>query len=200
MFINVPNKIYRNDIKYMGKLQKDSGLTYILTDLKGNDLELKSTGYFSYIYNVCNTYLFVIGNCKNKIDIDIKDINFISKILEFEYFRNCKPSKFINLNIKNSMFSILSKNVYQTFNERCFTDDLRHLNYEVIQNIIDNTKIHLQGCKPLEKYCYYLQDNNNGYGLSDNAVSINTLNDNNLCIYKDTSINGFIIKYNNDLF
>lgn len=197
MFINVPNKTYKTDIKYLGKLYKDSGHSYILTDFN-NSLELKSEGFYSYIYIIHNTYLFIVGNSKNRYDIEPNKINFMNKILEFEFLKNT-TRKVKSFKVCNN-FSVISKEVYQTFNERCFTDDFRHLNYEVVSNIVNKTKTHLQACKPLEKYCYYLQDNSNGYGLSENILSINTLYDKNLYVYKDTDITGYIVKYNNDLF
>lgn len=202
MFINVPKNFSKKDIKYHGIIEKDSGYTYILSDIipHGDTIELKSEGFYSHVYTVSNSYLFIIGNQKGVQDIKPNKINFLNKILEFEYLLQDKPKKFIDFNIPNNIFTLVSKNLYQTFNERCLGNDLSHLNYKDIEFISDNIKIHLKGCEPLEKYFRYLCDNESGVGLCENGLSLNMLCDTRLKILKDTEISGYIIKYNHDMF
>ena len=86
MFINLPSRFSKKDIKYHGILEKDEGYTYVLSDISNKDkiIELKSDGFYSYVYTLCNTYLFIIGNCKGLEDINPNKINFLNKIMEYD--------------------------------------------------------------------------------------------------------------------
>lgn len=196
MFINLPSRFSKKDIKYHGILEKDEGYTYVLSDISNRDriIELKSDGFYSYIYTLCNTYLFIIGNCKRLEDINPNKINFLNKIMEFEYKLQNNPKKFKDFDIPNNILTITSK-------QRWLESDLSDLNSKEVYFIINNVKTHLNAYQtPLEKQLRYLCDNETGIGLCKNAFSLNMLCDTKLKIYKDTSISGYIIKYNHDLF
>lgn len=196
MFINLPSQFSKKDIKYHGIIQKDEGYTYVLSDVRdtNNIIELKSDGFYSYIYTLCDTYLFLIGNCKRLEDINPNKINFLNKIMEFEYKLQNKPKSFKDFNIPNNILTITSK-------QRWLESDLSDLNSKEVYFIINNIKTHLNAYQtPLEKQLRYLCDNETGIGLCKNAFSLNMLCDTKLKIYKDTSISGYIIKYNHDYF
>ena len=114
--------------------------------------------------------------------------------MEFEYKLQNNPKKFKDFDIPNNILTITSK-------QRWLESDLSDLNSKEVHFIINNIKTHLNACQTsLEKQLRYLCDNETGIGLCKNAFSLNMLCDTKLKIYKDTSINGYIIKYNHDLF
>ena len=196
VLINLPSKFSKKDIKYHGIIQKDEGYTYVLSDVRdtNNIIELKSDGFYSYVYTLCDTYLFIIGNCKRLEDINPNKINFLNKIMEFEYKLQNNPKKFKYFDIPNNILTITSK-------QRWLEGHLSDLNSKEVYFIINNIKTHLNACQtPLEKQLRYLCDNETGMGLCKNAFSLNMLCDTKLKIYKDTEISGYIIKYNHDLF
>lgn len=192
MFINLPNKITKKDIKYIGTLNKGKGYSHILTDIMNTNnrklVKLNGYGWFSWVYIVCNTYMFVIGNQIKSKDVNPNKINFLQKIMEFEYTLQAYPNKIKSVNIPSSFLAITS-------NESVLEDDLRCVNEDLIQFIINNKKIHLQGYKsPLVKKLMYLCDNESCYGISEYGLSVNLLWSKKIQILKDTSFDGYIIK------
>ena len=193
MLINVPQKFSKNDIKYYGKIYKSGGFSFILSDIENKDikntLELKGHGYFNYVYTLYDTYLLLIGNQKYSTDIDPNKVDFLSKILSFEYFRNSKDKKIKPFNIPSGALTIISK-------ERWLDDRLDVVNYKTIDNIINNTNSYLNAYQtPYERYLRYLCNNpETGIGLFKHGLSMNLLCNNKILVYKDTSIDGYIIK------
>ena len=78
----------------MGKIYKDEGYSYILSDVENknidNTLILNGYGFYNYIYEIYNTYLFLIGNQIKKRIINPNKVDFLSKIMKFEYLLNNK--------------------------------------------------------------------------------------------------------------
>lgn len=195
MFLNIP-EIKKKDIKYCGIIFKDNNYFYILSDLKNrslkNTLKLNGYGFYSYVYDVFNTYLFIIGNqIKNK-DVNPKNIDFVSKVLKFEYMLSI--NKVQGFDIPSQVFTITSK-------EKWLQDDFIGDNKKMIDNIIKHKKVHLQAYKqPYERYMRYLCDNPSGLGIFKNSLCKDTLITNKIYLLKDTSFDGYIIKYDNRKF
>lgn len=192
MFINLPNKVTKKDIKYIGTLNKGQGYSHILCDTLNINprqvVKLNGYGWFSWVYIVCNTYMFIVGNCIKSKDVNPNKINFLQKIMDFEYTLQAYPKKVKSVNVPSSYLSLIS-------NLSVLEDDLRGVNSKLIQTIIDNKKIHLQGYKsPLVKKLMYLCDNESCYGISEYGLSINLLWSKKVQILKDTSFDGYIIK------
>lgn len=199
MYINVPQNFSRKDIKRYGTIFKDKHYYYILSDIKNRDksntIKLNSLGYFSYIYNVCNSYLFIIGNqIKNK-DINPNRVDFLSKILKFEYLQRNKNKKIQRIEIPSKIFTITTK-------ERWLQDDILKENKKEIDYIIKHKKVHLQSHKsPYERYMMYLCDNSlEGLGVFEHGLCKDLMTQNFIHIMKDTSIDGYIIKTDNTEF
>lgn len=195
---NLPTQITKKDIKYLGDIMKDESYSYILSDISNDNInntyKLNSEGFYSYIYNICNTYLFLIGNSKGLKDINPNKIDFISKILKFEYLLQNNSKQIKELKTQNNMFTIMSK-------ESFIEGNLKGLDIKMIDCITDKIKIHLRAFeRPLERYLRYLCDNEEGIGTCENACVVNTLIDNKLYIQKDTSMSGYIIKYRHDKY
>lgn len=193
MFINVPNELTKKDIKYIGDIFKDSQHKYILSDVLNKDfIELNSEGFFSYVYNICDKYLFIIGNQKGIKDIKPRKIDFINKILLFEYIKQSKPKKIQKVNIPSHILTITSKDNY-------LKQNLDGVNLELIKHFANTSKKHLLESKnDLEMFYRYLCDNEEGFGIWEHGLSVNTLIDSYVEILKDTDISGYIIKYNHD--
>lgn len=199
MYINVPQNFSRKDIKRYGTIFKDKHYYYILSDIKNrnksNTIKLNSLGYFSYIYNVCNSYLFIIGNqIKNK-DINPNRVDFLSKILKFEYLQRNKNKKIQRIEIPSKIFTITTK-------EGWLQDDILKENKKEIDYIIKHKKVHLQSYKsPYERYMMYLCDNSlEGLGVFEHGLCKDLMMQNFIHIMKDTSIDGYIIKTDNTEF
>lgn len=197
MFINAPKQFTRKDIKNCGVIYKDYGYRYLLSDIKNKDLnntfELVTEGFYSYVYNICETYLFIIGNQKGTKDIKPNKIDFLSKILDFEYKIANKNKKIKTLSIPNSILTLITK-------EKWLQDDFLNEKGVLIDNIINNKKIHLQAFKrPYERYLRYLVEIGK-IGTFKNGVVVDMLTEKEIKILKDTSISGYIIKYDNKLF
>lgn len=195
MFINVPSELTKRDIKYIGNIFKDSQHKYILSDVLNQEyIELNSEGFYSYIYNIGNKYLFIIGNQKGIKDINPKKIDFINKILFFEYIKNSKPKKIQKFNIPSHILTITSKDNY-------LKQNLDNVNLELIKHFSNTSKKYLLQCNSdMEMFYRYLCDNEEGYGIWEHGLSVNILIDNYIEILKDTSISGYIIKYNHDFW
>lgn len=199
MFLtNLPTQITKKDIQYIGDIMKDESYSYVLSDISNDNIsntyKLNSEGFYSYIYNICNTYLFTIGNSKGLTDIKPNKIDFIGKILKFEYLLQNNSKQIKEFKTQNNMFTLISK-------ESFIEGHLRGVDTNMIDFIISNTKIHLRAFeRPLERYLRYLCDNEEGLGVCNNACVVNTLINNKLYIQKDTSMSGYIIKYRHDKY
>ena len=193
MFINVPKGFKSSDIKKCGIIYKTQSYSYILSDIanrnKKNTLLLNGCGFYNYIYDICNTYLFIIGNQKGNKDINPNKIDFLAKILKFEYLLNNQNRKIQKFDVPSGMFTIVSK-------ERWLQDDLMGVNSILIDNIIKNKKVHLQAYeRPYERYMRYLCDNpETNVGTFKNGLCKDLLTQNYIHIMKDTNIDGYIIK------
>lgn len=193
-FINIPNKITRKDIKYCGNIYKDNSFSYILSDLDNTDAEntikLNGYGWYNYIYKVYDTYLFIIGNQIRNKDVNIKNIDFISKVLKFEYYLHNNDKKIIDFDIPSNILTIIS-------NERWLDGSFLNDYTKRVDYIINKNKPSLRGIqRPYERYMRFLCDNPyTNMGLFKNGLSMNLLTGNKIKIVKDTSIDGYIIKY-----
>lgn len=193
MFINVPKGFKPSDIKRCGIIYKTQSYSYILSDIenrnKKNTLLLNGCGFYNYIYDICNTYLFIIGNQKGNKDINPNKIDFLAKILKFEYLLNNKNRKIQKFDVPSGIFTITSK-------ERWLQDDLMGDSSILIDNIIKHKKIHLQAYeRPYERYMRYLCDNpETNIGTFKNGLCKDLLTQNYIQLMKDTSIDGYIIK------
>lgn len=193
-FINAPTKFTKDDIKNCGIIYKDERYSYVLTDLYNtnlkNTLKLNGYGFYNYVYDICNTYLFIIGNqIKNK-SVNPNKIDFLEKLLKFEYFLQ-KNDK----NVKS--FDIPSNRLVIITHEKWLNDNLTEHRTKDIENIIINKKTHLQTTeRPYIKHLKYLCDNENNIGLFKHGLCLDLLTDNYVKILKDTSFDGYIIKYN----
>jgi hypothetical protein len=114
--------------------------------------------------------------------------------MEFEYKLQNNPKSFKDFYIPSNILTITSK-------QRWLESDLSDLKSKEVYFIINNIKTHLNECQTsLEKQLRYLCDNESCVGICTNAFSLNMLYETKLKIYKDTSISGYIIKYNHDYF
>ena len=191
MFINLP-KVTKKDIQYLGTLNKGRGYAHILTDVMNTNprqvVKLNGYGWFSWVYMICNTYLFIIGNQIKSRDVNPKKIDFLQKIMEFEYDLQAYPKKVKSVSVPSGYLAIIS-------NESHLESDLRGVNDDLIQFIIKNKKTHLQTYKsPLVQKLMYLCDNESCYGISEYGLSLNLLWSKKIQILKDTSFDGYIIK------
>lgn len=196
MFLNVPNKISKKDIISYGNIYKGESYKYILSDVanKKNKLILTSVGFYSYIYKILDTYLFIIGNQKGNIDIKPKKVDFLSKILKFEYLEKCNSKQIIKFDVPNQVFTI-------TAHERSINGSFSNETIKMIETIIDKQKIHLQAYEnPYERYMRFLCDNENCIGVYKHGLSYDLLNQNYIKVLKDSDISGFIIKVDNREF
>ena len=193
MFINVPNKIV---VKNRGIIQKASGFSYILSDISNRDknkvLKLNGQGFYSYVYDVSNTYLFIIGNQIGNKDVNPNKVNFQEKVLNFEYTAEKKPKKIQTLDIPSNGFVLTAK-------EKWLQPDILGENTKMVENIIQKRKPHLQGYKrPYERYLRYMCDS--GLGMFKYGLVKDTLTESSIKVLKDTSFDGYIIKYDNTPF
>ncbi len=199
MFLNVPTKLTKRDIKNCGIIYKDEGFSYVLSDLQNRDknktLNLNGYGYFNYVYNVYDTYLFIIGNQVKNKDINPNKIDFLSKILKFEYLLAHKNKQVQKFDVPSGVFTIISK-------ERWLKGDFIGSQSKSIDFIIKHKKVHLQSYeRPYERYMRYICDNpENSLGTFKNGLCKDLLTQNYIYIQKDTSIDGYIIKTDNSLF
>ena len=193
MFINVPKKIV---VKNRGIIQKASGFSYILSDISNRDknkvLKLNGQGFYSYVYDVSNTYLFIIGNQIGNKDVNPNKVNFQEKVLNFEYTAEKKPKKIQTLDIPSNGFVLTAK-------EKWLQPDILGDNTKTVESIIQRRKTNLQGYKqPYERYLRYMCDS--GLGMFKYGLVKDTLTENNIKVLKDTSFDGYIIKYDNTPF
>ena len=193
MFINVPKKIV---VKNRGIIQKASGFSYILSDISNRDknkvLKLNGQGFYSYVYDVSNTYLFIIGNQIGNKDVNPNKINFQEKVLNFEYTAEKKPKKIQTLDIPSNGFVLTAK-------EKWLQPDILGDNTKTVESIIQRRKTHLQSYKqPYERHLRYMCDS--GLGMFKYGLVKDTLTENSIKVLKDTSFDGYIIKYDNTPF
>ena len=192
MFINTPNSFEK---EYLGYVLKDNSYSFALSDIsnrnKNNIVLLNGNCYYANFVKVCDTYLFLVGNGTPKKKVDYKKVNYAEKVLSFEYLLQKKDRKIHKLNIPSKMFTITPK-------ERWLTDDILSENAKDIDYIIENIKTHLKGYRAFEKRMRFLCDNENCVGVCEYALSLNMLYDNYIYYLKDTSIDGWIIKYQHD--
>lgn len=193
MFINVPQKIV---VKNRGIIQKASGFSYILSDISNRDknkvLKLNGQGFYSYVYDVSNTYLFIIGNQIGNKDVNPNKVNFQEKVLNFEYTVEKKPKKIQVLDIPSNGFVLISK-------EKWLQPDILGDDTKVVDNIIQQRRPYLLNYKrPYERYLRYMCDN--GLGMFKYGLAKDTLTESSIKVLKDTSFDGYIIKYDNTPF
>lgn len=199
MYINLPNNFTKRDIKELGRIYKEHSYRYILSDIKNrnikNTLELKGQGFFNYIVNISDTYLFLIGNQIANKDINPKKIDYLSKIIKFEYLLINNSQKIKKIDIPNRIFTITTK-------ERWLTGDITSFFTKDIESIIEHKKIHLQACEnPYIKYMMYLcDDTKTNFGLFKHGFSKNILHEKYVLTLKDTEIDGYIIKTEHSKF
>lgn len=193
MYINVPNEV--DKIDFVGRIFKGETYSYILSDVTNSHIDqvclLKSNGFYSNIVNVCDTYLFVVGNGTLKKPIKYDKINYLEKVLSFEYSLQRQNKKIIKMSIPSKIFTITPK-------ERWFTGFVLNENRKDIDYIIEKNKPYLMGYRPYEKTMRFLCDNEENIGVTDYGMSLNILYNDYIYIYKDTSIDGYIIKYQHD--
>lgn len=194
-YIQVPSTFSKDDVINCGIISKDEKFYYLLTDLYNTDLKntlkLNGYGFFNYIYNIYNTYIFIIGNqIKNK-SINPNKIDFLEKILKFEYFLQRNNKNIKKFDVPSNILTIITQ-------EKWLNDHLMEDKYKSIENIINNKKYHLQTTeRPYIKHLKYLCDNpKTNMGLFKNGLSLNLLNEKYIYLLKDTNIDGYIIKYN----
>lgn len=194
MLINVPQGFNKTkDVIKLGEIFKGNSYRYILSDIgniqKSNTFELSGYGFYSHVYNVCDTYIFLIGNQIKSKDINVNSINFLDKVLDFEYILQNKPNQIKRIEIPNRVFTITSK-------DKWLQNDILKENAKLIDFIIKEQKTHLRAFKrPYERYLRYLADNENGMGISKYALTVNMIYDKHLLIKKYTDFDGYIIKY-----
>lgn len=194
MILSVP-RLEKEDIKEIGIIEKDSSKGFLVSDLyntnENNTYQITGYGFFKYVYEVFDTYLFVIDNAIYSKDVKPKDVDFIAKILKFEYLLQRKPNLFKKLEMPNKILTL-------TTNLKWLQDDLIRDYEKQIDFIIENNKTHLQGIQsPYIKYMSYLCDNENCIGLFEHGLS-KLLYDDYVLIYKDKAIT--IIKTNHTKF
>lgn len=193
-FINIPNEITKKDIKFYDKIHKKNSYGYIISDLKNIDLKnteyINSTSLYDYIFDVLDTYIFIVGNANNKREkINLNKIDFMSEIMKFELdiYNNRKTIK--KIDISSNVLTIISKDLW-------LKDEILDTKYKKLINlIIDKSKIHLQDINSdYEKLLNYICDNSENcmgtfrYGLSK------LITENYVLIQKNKNINGYIIK------
>lgn len=192
MFINTPNSFEK---EYLGYVVKDNSYSFVLSDIanrdKDNIILLNGNCYYANFVKVCDTYLFLVGNGTPKKKVDYKKVNYAEKVLSFEYLLQKKDRKIHKLDIPSKMFTITPK-------ERWLTDDILSENAKDIDYIVENIKTHLKGYRAFEKRMRFLCDNENCVGVCGQGLSLNMLYDNYIYYLKDTSFDGWIIKYNHD--
>jgi hypothetical protein len=194
MLLNIPDKITKKDIKSYGIIKKGNSYSYILSDLKNRDkkntFKLNGYGFYNYVYNILDTYLFIIGNqIKNK-DVNPQNIDFVSKILKFEYLlSNNKLQKF---DIPSQVMTIIAT-------EKWLKDDCTGSSSKVIDNIIKNRKSYLNAYeRPYERQMKYICDNaENSLGTFEYGLCKDLLIQDFIYIQKDTTFDGYIIKTDN---
>lgn len=194
MILSVP-RLEKEDIKEIGIIEKDSSKGFLVSDLyntnESNTYQITGYGFFKYVYEVFDTYLFIIDNAIYSKDVKPKDVDFIAKILKFEYLLQRKPNLFKKLEIPSKVLTL-------TTNLKWLQDDLIRDYEKQIDFIIENNKTHLQGIQsPYIKYMSYLCDNENCIGLFEHGLS-KLLYDDYVLIYKDKAIT--IIKTNHTKF
>lgn len=198
MFINVPNKLTKHDIKYCGCLMKDEGYSYVLSDLDNtninNTFKLSSRGFYSYVYNIYDTYLFIIGNQIGNKDIKPNKIDFLSKILKFEYMLENKDKKIFKADIPSKVLTI-------TASEKWGLIDLDAPFYKnAIKNIYKNQPF-LRKYDTYKRFLLYLCSNSEtNMGVHECYLSKDLLTTDYVFIYKDTDIDGYIIKTEHSKF
>lgn len=194
MLLNVPSKITKNDIKYYGNIYKGNTYKYILSDLYNKDIkniiEMNGYGFYSYVYDIFDTYLFIIGNQIKSRDVNPKNIDFIAKILKFEYDLQNKSNKIYKVNIPSNILTIVSK-------DRWLQDDLLGKNSKIIDDIINVGKPHLIDIQePYIRYLSYLCDNvDDCMGLFEFGLSKLLMYNDYVYVQKCTDFDGYIIKY-----
>lgn len=198
MYINTPKDFSRKDVVFCGNIYKNGGFGYWLQDLynKKTKMSLSGYGWYNYVYKVCDTYLFIIGNQIRNKEINIKKIDFLSKVLKFEYLLKTKgkTNLFTELYIPSKVLILKSK-------EKPLEAILTRDNMNRINHIIETKKIHLQGIqKPLNRLLMFLCDNEQNMGIYENVMVVNLLYSNKITVLKDTSIDGYIIKLDNTPF
>lgn len=198
MYLNIPDKITNKDINFIGKIFKQESSSFIISDLENeilkNTFKLTGYGFYNYIYNICDKYLFIIGNQVKNTDIKPNKIDFISKILKFEYLLNNKDKSINKIDIPSNILTIITPEKWQDKNF------LGLMGFE-IENIIQYTKTYLKNYENnYIKYFKYLCDNNESYGFFENGFCMDLLTSNYIYILKDTEFDGYIIKYNHEKF
>ena len=194
MLLNIPSKITKKDIKYYGKIYKGNTSKYIISDLYNTNInkvfEMNGYGFYSYVYEIFDTYLFIIGNQIKSKDINPKNIDFIAKILKFEYDLQNKNSKIFKVDIPSNVLTIISK-------DKWLQDDILNKYENIINDIIDVSKPHLKDIQePYIKYMSYLCDNvENCMGLFEFGLSKLLMYNDYIYIQKHTDFDGYIIKH-----
>lgn len=198
VYINLPNNFNPKKIKKIGQIYTTQN--FVLSDVQNIDIKncylTTCNGLIKYIVNVYDTYLFLIDECKTKklIPTNIKKIDYLSKIIRFEYLLRTNSKKIIKYNIPSNIM-VLSETA-QWQNTNIFKEYSTNIN-----KIISNNKPHLQYISNnYEKYVRFLCDNLDNYGFFKNIFAQNILYDNYIYILKDTDLCGHIIKYNHAPF
>lgn len=199
IILDLPKKLTKKDIRYLGKIYKDEGYGYILSDVENknidNTLILNGYGFYNYIYEIYNTYLFLIGNQIKKRIINPNKVDFLSKIMKFEYLLNNKSKKIKQINIPSNMFTIIAK-------EQWLKEDFLGQIQKKIDDIIDKQKPYLKNIdSSFERSMKFICDNvENTTGLFNNGLSKNILMENKIYVLKDVDFDGYIIKFNHSNF
>lgn len=199
IILDLPKKLTKKDIRYLGKIYKDEGYGYILSDVENknidNTLILNGYGFYNYIYEIYNTYLFLIGNQIKKRIINPNKVDFLSKIMKFEYLLNNKSKKIKQINIPSNMFTIIAK-------EQWLKEDFLGQTQKKIDDIIDKQKPYLKDVdSSFERSMKFICDNvENTTGLFNNGLSKNILMENKIYVLKDVDFDGYIIKFNHSNF
>ncbi len=199
IILDLPKKLTKKDIRYLGKIYKDEGYSYILSDVENknidNTLILNGYGFYNYIYEIYNTYLFVIGNQIKKRIINPNKVDFLSKIMKFEYLLNNKSKKIKQINVPSNMFTIIAK-------EQWLKEDFLGKTQKKIDDIIDKQKPYLKNIDSFfERSMKFICDNvENTTGLFNNGLSKNILMENKIYVLKDVDFDGYVIKFNHSNF
>lgn len=199
IILDLPKKLTKKDIRYLGKIYKDEGYSYILSDVENknidNTLILNGYGFYNYIYEIYNTYLFLIGNQIKKRIINPNKVDFLSKIMKFEYLLNNKSKKIKQINVPSNMFTIIAK-------EQWLKEDFLGQTQKKIDDIIDKQKPYLKNIdSSFERSMKFICDNvENTTGLFHNGLSKNILMENKIYVLKDVDFDGYIIKFNHSNF
>lgn len=191
-YINLPNTFSHKRVKVKGEIEKGVG-GLILTDLYNTDEQklftLNTSGVKNYVVDVYNTYLFIIGSNVNGAIMNPKRVDYLSKIIKFEYLFRTSSKQLKKIDINSHIFTLTSK-------ERWLSGSVLKENVEDVYFILNNIKTHLNGSEnPYIKQMLLLQDNENGFGLSQFALAQNILIENHLLVQKDSTFSGYIIKY-----